>query len=85
LNGSFNSSTERLVGGKLLKQFSYQVSVCLLFIKSQQNPNIRTLSDPDVARQLLPDGHVVYCDGGFAESTSGFMKPLVPRATVPSG
>ena len=30
LNGSFNSSTERLVGGKLLKQFSYQVSVCLL-------------------------------------------------------
>ena len=30
LNGSFNSSTERLVGGKLLKQFSHQVSVCLL-------------------------------------------------------
>jgi hypothetical protein len=30
LNGSFNASTESLVGGKLLKQFSHQVIVCLL-------------------------------------------------------
>ena len=48
LNGSFNSSTERLVGGKLLKQFSHQVSVCLLSDGIGEGDFVRRKADGDL-------------------------------------
>ena len=59
LNGSFNSSTERLVGGKLLKQFSYQVSVCLLLSKASEIIQKCSKNSPHTGHRgldKLPDG-----------------------------